>query len=55
MALDAWLHQRGVDVPQGWTLSEVHGICADGRVLIGHGIDPYSEPQALRAELPNAQ
>ncbi len=35
----------------GWTLSEARGVSADGRVIVGTGINPLGNTEAWRADL----
>lgn len=53
-ALADVLAELGVEVPSGWVLSVVRAISADGRVLVGNGIDPNGLPQAFRVVLPSS-
>jgi uncharacterized membrane protein len=53
-ALADVLDELGVDVPCGWVLSVVRAISADGRVLVGNGVDPNGQPQAFRVVLPSS-
>jgi uncharacterized membrane protein len=48
--LNTVLADMGLDLA-GWTLSEARGISADGRVIVGTGINPTGDTEAWRVEL----
>jgi probable HAF family extracellular repeat protein len=48
--LNTLLPSLGIDIG-GWTLSEARGISANGRVIVGTGIDPQTNTQAWRVDL----
>jgi uncharacterized membrane protein len=43
----------GLDLT-GWTLAEATGVSADGKVIVGHGVNPQGKREAWRAELPGS-
>jgi uncharacterized membrane protein len=51
--LHAVLLNAGLDVA-GWTLSEATGISADGRTIVGTGIDPKGQRQGWMVVLGDA-
>lgn len=48
--LQDYLAQRGADV-SGWRLQEARGVSADGRVVVGNGINPAGQPEGWVAVL----
>lgn len=42
----------GAHIPEGWRLSEVIAMSADGRVLVGNGINPAGAPEGYRVAIP---
>jgi hypothetical protein len=45
------LRESGV-TPAGWQLRTAYGVSADGKVIVGAGIDPMGLPQGFIARLP---
>ncbi|HEX6271790.1 MAG TPA: hypothetical protein VFZ53_02065 [Polyangiaceae bacterium] len=45
------LRDAGV-TPAGWTLRTAYGVSADGKVVVGAGVDPMGLPQGFIARLP---
>ena len=48
---DVLTKDYGLDL-EGWILNWATGISADGRIMVGYGIDPYNRPQAWVASVP---
>ncbi len=44
------LENQGLDLT-GWTLQNANGVSADGRVIVGYGINPDGKGEAYRAEI----
>lgn len=42
---------RGVPIPPGWTLLAATAKSADGRIIVGNGIDPFGAPRGWWASL----
>lgn len=54
ITLAAVMHEAGIEVPFGWTLSQVEAISDDGRVLVGNGFDPNGVAKGFQVALPEA-
>lgn len=52
VALEDMLADTGRPIPDGWTLEEVRALSADGRVVVGTGINPEGHDEAFRVVLP---
>ncbi|GJM20066.1 MAG: hypothetical protein DHS20C14_22790 [Phycisphaeraceae bacterium] len=50
-ALNGWLADRGVEVPDGWKLGEATGVSADGTVIVGNGLNPDGQAQPYIIDL----
>lgn len=52
MVADVLTQDFGLNL-NGWTLQEASGISADGRTIVGSGIDPHGKPEAWVAIIPS--
>jgi probable HAF family extracellular repeat protein len=50
--LQEFLLRRGVESVRGWTLTRANDISADGRTIVGTGINPAGEPEGWVATIP---
>jgi hypothetical protein len=52
--LEDLLLDAGGELPDGWRLSEVRAMSADGRTFAGNGTNPEGAPEGFRVALPSA-
>jgi uncharacterized membrane protein len=50
--LREFLLRRGVESVRGWTITSTNDVSADGRTIVGSGINPAGEPEAWVATIP---
>jgi len=51
--LEELLIDLGGSLPDGWRLLDVEDFSADGRVLIGNGLNPEGNPEGYRVDFPS--